>query len=93
MIFVGLQNAEVKYAKTRHNVGAIVLDYLVKGLDGKFQLDKYTNCFKYNNFYLPNTFMNLSGESVGKIHNQEKKNDENFLSESFPYKQESINIS
>ncbi len=71
MILIGLQNAEKKYEKTRHNVGAIVLKYLVEQECGDFQLDKYTNSFKYKNLYLPNTFMNLSGESVQKIFKQE----------------------
>jgi PTH1 family peptidyl-tRNA hydrolase len=72
MIFIGLQNAEEKYSKTRHNAGAIVLNYLVAKDGNKFVLDKYTNSFKYGNFYLPNTFMNLSGESVQKIVKNEK---------------------
>lgn len=71
MILVGLQNSAVKYAKTRHNAGAIVLAYLAKTNGEDFQLDKYTNSFKAagpaGNMYLPNTFMNLSGESVQKI--------------------------
>ena len=72
MILIGLQNAEKKYEKTRHNAGAIVLKYLVEKDGNNFQLDKYTNSFKYSNFYLPNTFMNLSGESVAKIVKNEK---------------------
>jgi PTH1 family peptidyl-tRNA hydrolase len=75
MILIGLQNAEKKYEKTRHNAGAIVLKYLVEKYGGVFSLDKYTNSFKANLFfneksfevYLPNTFMNLSGDSVHKI--------------------------
>ncbi len=82
MIFIGLQNAEDKYRKTRHNVGAIVLEYLVKQDNGSFQLDKYTSSFKFQsqwgNMYLPNTFMNLSGESVQKILKVEKVESKNL---------------
>lgn len=85
MILIGLQNAEKKYEKTRHNAGAIVLKYLIEKTLGNFKFDKYTNSF-VENFYhvpvggkpqefkvfLPNTFMNLSGESVQKIVKNEK---------------------
>ena len=71
MIIVGLQNAEEKYLKTRHNAGAIILGYFVKNNGGTFEFDKYTNSYKSNNIYLPNTFMNLSGESVQKIMKKE----------------------
>lgn len=75
MIFIGLQNSEKKYEKTRHNAGAIVLKYLVEKNGGDFSLDKYTNSFKANlelgeksfQIFLPNTYMNLSGESALKI--------------------------
>jgi PTH1 family peptidyl-tRNA hydrolase len=67
MIFVGLRNAEEKYKKTRHNAGAIVLEYLAKESEREFEMDKYTNSEKSGQMYLPNTFMNLSGESVQKI--------------------------
>ena len=76
MILIGLQNAEKKYEKTRHNAGAIVLKYLVAKYGGEFELDKYTNSFKASfangAVYLPNTFMNLSGESVQKVVKNEK---------------------
>ncbi len=67
MIIVGLQNAEDKYLRTRHNAGAIVLGHYVKSQGGDFDFDKYTNSYRSNNIYLPNTFMNLSGDSVQKI--------------------------
>ena len=66
MIYVGLQNAEKKYERNRHNAGAIVLTANLP-VDSKFSLDKYTNSYKFQNFFLPSTFMNLSGESVAKI--------------------------
>lgn len=68
MILIGLQNAEKKYEKTRHNAGAIVLKYMLDKAGASLVLDKYTNSYKSNTgVYLPNTFMNLSGESVQKI--------------------------
>lgn len=71
MILIGLQNAEKKYEKNRHNVGSIVLKYLVEKNGRELDFDKYTNSYKgeseFGSVYLPNTFMNLSGESVQKI--------------------------
>lgn len=56
MIFIGLKNPGKQYEKTRHNAGAIVLEYLQK-----------ENLLEDNEVYFPDTFMNLSGEYVGKI--------------------------
>lgn len=71
MILIGLQNVEKKYEKTRHNAGSILLKYLIDQEGAEINLDKYTNSYKANcsfgTVYLPNTFMNLSGESVIKI--------------------------
>lgn len=68
MILIGLQNAEKGYEKTRHNAGAIVLKYMAEKNGESFKLDKYTNSYKsQSGAYLPNTYMNLSGESVQKI--------------------------
>ena len=53
MIFIGLQNAEKKYEKTRHNVGAILLSQFPKSEDYKI----FSN----------DTFMNLSGGFVKKV--------------------------
>lgn len=82
MILIGLQNAEKKYEKTRHNAGAIVLKCVAEKLGRQFELDKYTNSFKTNSdfglIYLPNTFMNLSGESVQKIVKNEKIESKDF---------------
>ncbi len=72
MIIVGLQNAEDKYLRTRHNAGAILLGHFVKSNGGDFDFDKYPNSYRSNNIYLPNTFMNLSGESVQKIVKKEE---------------------
>lgn len=82
MILIGLRNPGEKYKKTRHNVGAIVLEYLVKEMGGEFVNDKFTNCEKAKvgelDIYLPNTYMNLSGESVYKVLKGQIKSLEKF---------------
>lgn len=54
MILIGLRNPGKEYEKTRHNAGAIVLEYLKKENPDL-------------EIYLPDTFMNLSGEYVRKL--------------------------
>ena len=58
---IGLRNPGEKYRKTRHNAGAIVLEYL-KSENADLGI------------YLPDTFMNLSGEYVKKILKQNTPN-------------------
>jgi peptidyl-tRNA hydrolase, PTH1 family len=80
MLIIALQNVGEKYEKTRHNAGAIVLRSYIGSVKKEgatdFELDKFTNSFICKletpqgpslRLYLPNTFMNLSGESVVKI--------------------------
>ena len=66
-LIVGLGNPGKKYEKNRHNIGFLVVDYLIE----QFNASKVSSKFKGDLFkskeYLflkPNTFMNLSGESV-----------------------------
>lgn len=66
-LVVGLGNPGEKYKNTRHNVGWIVLDALVGDTD--WNHDAYAQAvvapYKDNfTFVKPQTFMNLSGESV-----------------------------
>ena len=80
VLIVGLGNPGEKYACNRHNVGFMVLDRLCEALGGsweavpKFRADlavlpshntcplaRFTRCYLLK----PQTFMNLSGESVG----------------------------
>lgn len=74
-LIVGLGNPGLQYEKTRHNVGFLFLDYLLakfggvwraeSGLDGVVAL-----CSVGSNKLLllkPSTFMNKSGQSVGKV--------------------------
>lgn len=70
-LLVGLGNPGPKYAPTRHNVGFMVLDELARRLGeppwrGKFkgQFIKTEVAGRTSALLKPETFMNLSGESV-----------------------------
>jgi peptidyl-tRNA hydrolase, PTH1 family len=68
LLVVGLGNPGAAYALTRHNIGFMVIDELCRRHDvqniskASFQGD----LFKLSSHYLlkPNTFMNLSGNSI-----------------------------
>ena len=72
---VGLGNPGKKYEKSRHNIGFLLLENLSKKYNSNFLLkDKLkSSCseFKINNstyrLFLPNTFMNNSGDAVRAI--------------------------
>ena len=72
---IGLGNPGKKYSKSRHNIGFLVLENLSRKYNSNFLLkDKLkSSCseFKINNstyrLFLPNTFMNNSGEAVRAI--------------------------
>ena len=69
---IGLGNPGKKYAKSRHNIGFLLLENLSKKYNSNFVLkDKLkSSCsdFKIKDstyrLFLPNTFMNNSGEAV-----------------------------
>lgn len=70
-LIVGLGNPGRKYKETRHNVGFLVLDEVAKKLNVKISQSKFKALyaeFFYNQEKIilmkPQTFMNLSGESV-----------------------------
>jgi len=71
MLIVGLGNPGPNYEKTRHNIGFMVIDELIK----KFNASSVSSssflgeCYKTQNHFLlkPQTFMNLSGDSVVKV--------------------------
>ena len=71
-LIVGLGNPGEEYDKTRHNVGYMLLDYLMDG--NKFLFNKKNKAFEYETivagekilFIKPTTFMNFSGEAVLK---------------------------
>lgn len=68
MLIVGLGNPGPNYENTRHNIGFMVVDALVK----RFSANKQSSSsfkgdlFKFSNHFLlkPLTYMNLSGESI-----------------------------
>ena len=75
-LFVGLGNPGERYKLTRHNVGFMVLDNLIKqssveGWDNKF--DSFFNKIiidqKSMILLKPLTFMNISGSAVQKVKN------------------------
>jgi len=69
---IGLGNPGKQYSKSRHNIGFLLLENLSKKYNSNFLLkDKiksYCSEFKINDstyrLFLPNTFMNHSGEAV-----------------------------
>ncbi len=72
---VGLGNPGKKYAKSRHNIGFLLLESLSKTYNSNFLLNDKLNSscseFQINNstyrLFLPNTFMNNSGDAVRAI--------------------------
>jgi PTH1 family peptidyl-tRNA hydrolase len=72
MLLVGLGNPGPKYAQTRHNIGFMVIDELVKRYNSqKISAPCNGELFKFSNHYLlkPLTFMNLSGEAIIAVKN------------------------
>jgi PTH1 family peptidyl-tRNA hydrolase len=77
-LIAGLGNPGSKYLLTRHNVGFMALDYLAKSVgvkndDAKHEHKANTITFKWDSEQVklakPETFMNLSGDSVSEIVN------------------------
>jgi len=72
---IGLGNPGKKYSKSRHNIGYLLLENLSKKYNSNFsikeKLKSYCSEFKINSstyrLFLPNTFMNNSGEAVRAI--------------------------
>ena len=86
LVLVGLGNPEAKYKLNRHNVGfmtidGIVANYKIAPYKTKFQSQIITK--KINDtpviFSKPQTFMNLSGKSIGNILNFYKLKCENVI--------------
>lgn len=76
-IVVGLGNPGIKYQNTRHNAGFIVLENFLKSINSNTHIEKVSSSkfscvlfrvdFRHQGTWLfafPQTFMNLSGESV-----------------------------
>ena len=75
-LVVGLGNPGDKYAKTRHNIGFEVIDKLQKDLNIIGEKDKFQGLLSEKNidgekvlFLKPQTFMNLSGNSIAAVIN------------------------
>ena len=72
---IGLGNPGKKYSNNRHNIGFLLLETLSKKYNSNFllkeKLKSYCSEFKINNstyrLFLPNTFMNNSGDAVRAI--------------------------
>ncbi len=72
-LVVGVGNPGIEYENTRHNIGWILLD-TCSLLDGTFWKAKFKGHYTEKTiagekvyFLKPNTYMNLSGESVGPL--------------------------
>ncbi len=85
-IVVGLGNPGAKYAETRHNAGFMVVDYLSRKLNVKVNKIKHKalmgECrigMKKVILVKPQTYMNLSGESVIDIVEFYKLPSENLI--------------
>lgn len=69
-LIVGLGNIGEKYRYTRHNVGFLAVEELVRKMDSKFAASNFgeVSQFKYKSrpvtVLKPNTYMNLSGNAV-----------------------------
>ncbi|WP_336161846.1 aminoacyl-tRNA hydrolase [Fusobacterium polymorphum] len=75
-IVIGLGNPGKKYEKTRHNIGFIAVDNLRKKMNISDEREKFQALVSEKNidgekviFLKPQTFMNLSGNSVIEIVN------------------------
>jgi len=74
-LIVGLGNPGPQYENTRHNVGFWLVKNLAEKYHGVFKLESKFKSFLSSvnianhkcELLLPQTFMNLSGEAVGKI--------------------------
>ena len=87
LLIVGLGNPGKEYLKTRHNVGFMFVDNVAKKLNLKFSLDKAKKCEIVQTniglekviFIKPQTYMNLSGDSVIAVKNFYKIDVEDIL--------------
>ena len=75
IFLIGLGNPGIKYSKSRHNIGFLLLENFSKKYNSNFlskeKLKSYCSEFKIDNstyrLFLPNTFMNSSGDAVRAI--------------------------
>ena len=83
---VGLGNPGGKYAGSRHNIGFLCLDNYVQSHHLAFAKSRHKALVteaKTGNYDVilakPQTFMNLSGEAVGRLFRQHKVKSENMI--------------
>jgi len=73
MLIVGLGNPGSDYEFTRHNIGFMVIDELLKRFNtSEVSKSSFSGlCYKFQNHFLlkPQTYMNLSGDSVLQVKN------------------------
>ena len=75
IFLIGLGNPGKKYSRSRHNIGFLILETLSKKYNSNFflkdKLKSYYSEFKINDstyrLFLPNTYMNNSGDAVRAI--------------------------
>ena len=82
-LIVGLGNIGNEYLKTRHNIGFIAIDEIIKDLNYS-TINKSTfkgTLYKSGDFLFlkPSTYMNLSGESVGAVKNFYKIDNDDII--------------
>lgn len=87
-LIIGLGNPGPQYEKTRHNAGFLAIDYLMKelGFDEFKKLDKYKTLISEGQIsgekvllIKPQTFMNLSGQTVSNLANFYKTSTEDII--------------
>lgn len=84
-LIVGLGNIGEKYRYTRHNIGFLAAEELVRKMDAKFAPSNFGEIaqFKYKarpvTVLKPNTYMNLSGNAVKFWMEKEKISIENIF--------------
>lgn len=87
-IIVGLGNPGSEYETTRHNAGALFLEYLQKQWNfPEFKHDKYSNAMiskgvlkeKQVLLVFPHTFMNESGKSIAYLMEKEQLQPQQLL--------------
>ena len=68
-LIAGLGNPDVKYMNTRHNMGFMILDEIIKSKNLKLS-EKFKSYFAKDGdilYAMPATYMNLSGLAVAEI--------------------------
>ena len=85
-LIVGLGNPGKEYENTRHNIGFNVIDLYLKKNNLKLDKDKFNGKFTKTSIndedvilLEPQTFMNLSGDSVRKVMDFYKINVDDIL--------------